>query len=114
MVGNNPGIYRSPEEYAYKKETEKIDVYSMGNVFYLMLTGNEVFHDDSSTSIDEDGVKDKVMEGSRPEIPRAFLDDNNPAVNAIVQAIRMCWIHDAIERPTARDIEKILANVSNI
>jgi len=110
-ISNNGGIYRSPEEYEYKEETEKVDVYSMGNVFYLMLTGNEVFYDDTSSRVDSDKVKDDVMKGSRPKIARAILDDTSPAISAIVEAIRMCWTHDAIERPTARDIEKLLAKV---
>ena len=38
LVGNNPGTFRAPEEYAYKLESEKVDIYSMGNVFYALLT----------------------------------------------------------------------------
>ena len=38
-VGANPGKFRSPEEYSYKEEDEMIDVYSMGNIFYAILTG---------------------------------------------------------------------------
>ena len=36
QVGNNPGKGRSPEEYNYQEETEKVDIYSLGNVFYTM------------------------------------------------------------------------------
>ena len=36
-VDSNPSVYRSPEEYSYKEETEKIDIFSMGNIFYTLL-----------------------------------------------------------------------------
>ena len=38
-VGANPGKSLSPEEYNYREEDEMIDVYSMGNIFYVILTG---------------------------------------------------------------------------
>merc|ERR1712183_339163 len=68
-VGKNGGEYRSPEEYAYEKETEKVDVYSLGNVLYFLLTeGTEAW----------DGIPHKdvykfVMHGRRPRIPPRIL-----------------------------------------
>ena len=29
--------FRAPEEYAYEVENEKVDVYSMGNIFYQLI-----------------------------------------------------------------------------
>merc|ERR1712194_218763 len=37
IAANNPGRRRAPEEYKYESETEKIDVFSMGHIFYTIL-----------------------------------------------------------------------------
>ena len=64
-VRNNPGNFRSPEEYAYEDESEKIDVYSMGNVFYSLLTGQWPFEKLPKSS----KAAHLVKHGHRPEIP---------------------------------------------
>ena len=46
QVGKNPGKNRSPEEYTPKEPlTEKIDIYSLGNVFYMLLQKEYPFND---------------------------------------------------------------------
>jgi hypothetical protein len=105
-VGSNPGKFRAPEEYAYEIETEKIDVYSMGNVFYAILSGLMPF----------EGIKQKkasqyVMEGKRPEIPDEVKESDDIAIQAILAATKACWTHDPKERPPAKKIRDELKSV---
>jgi len=65
VVGANKGKFRSPEEYRYDEESEKVDVYSMGNIFYQLLTGEDPFE-----RLDVDTVRDKVMNGDRPLVSK--------------------------------------------
>jgi len=50
-VSNNPGKYRSPEEYNYKNLTEKIDVYSIGNIMWEILNLSWLFDDVKSKDV---------------------------------------------------------------
>ena len=105
-VGSNPGKFRAAEEYAYEIETEKIDVYSMGNVFYAILSGLMPF----------EGMKQKkasqyVMEGKRPEIPDEVKESDDIAIQAILAATKACWTLDPKERPPAKKIRDELKSV---
>eukprot|EP00978_Attheya_sp_CCMP212_P016409 scaffold42990_cov56-Attheya_sp.AAC.6 len=102
-VGNNPGNFRAPEEYAYDLESEKVDIYSMGNIFYLMLTKKWPFQ----------GVKDKeiykkVQAGERPKFPKRILESKEPTDIVILKAIVMCWVQNPEKRATAREVSDFL------
>jgi serine/threonine protein kinase len=102
-VGNNPGTFRAPEEYKYDPQTEKVDVYSMGNIFYFILSMKWPFEDMKS----DDGQK-RIIDGERPELPSAVRKSHDPAIMAIVEAIQGCWIQDPKERATAADVSNAL------
>ena len=36
-VAKNGGIWRSPEEFKYERETHKVDIFSLGNVLFFLL-----------------------------------------------------------------------------
>eukprot|EP00584_Thalassiosira_punctigera_P024290 CAMPEP_0172568646 /NCGR_PEP_ID=MMETSP1067-20121228/120637_1 /TAXON_ID=265564 ORGANISM="Thalassiosira punctigera, Strain Tpunct2005C2" /NCGR_SAMPLE_ID=MMETSP1067 /ASSEMBLY_ACC=CAM_ASM_000444 /LENGTH=483 /DNA_ID=CAMNT_0013360293 /DNA_START=65 /DNA_END=1513 /DNA_ORIENTATION=- len=67
QVDNNPAKNRSPEEYAYTVETEKIDIYSMGNIFYSILTDMDPWEETI-----EKKAQEAVMRGERPYVPLAI------------------------------------------
>lgn len=100
-----PGTYRSPEEYIlHSSLSEKIDVYSMGNVFYGLLTELWPFkyiHDDTR-------VKTKIISGERPYIPPELLKSNDPIHSVFLQSIEMCWNQNPSQRPSAIDIANYL------
>ena len=105
-VGNNPGDFRSPEEYAYEGESEKIDVYSMGNIFYAILTGSWPFDED---------VKGKkasrlVKSGVRPTIPEEILNTTDVFQQTLLNATRACWIQEPEKRATARQIQQFIVS----
>lgn len=105
-VGNNPGNWRSPEEYRYDPETEKIDVYSAGHVLYTMLTSQEPFELEGWS---QKKVRTRVMEGDRPHISNSmYRNSDDTKIKELVRAIDLCWEQDPQERPTAREIVKLL------
>ena len=103
-VGNNPGSFRSPEEYKYDEFlTEKIDVYSMGNVFYVILTELWPFGD-----LDTAKAQEKVSAGERPGAPMEIMNSTDKATQTLISAIQKCWVQDVAKRATADEIVAFL------
>lgn len=115
--------WRSPEEQvdmngeSNKRLTEKIDVYALGNVFFRFIAGTGPWkktqwrQDGKLTQADKDKIALlKMEEGGTPPLPAGVkeLKEKDPAVNALFQAMRMCYRHDPRERPSARDIVEYL------
>jgi len=91
--------FRAPEEYNYEEEDEKIDIFSMGNIFYSIISGDMPF----------EGVKEKeaiqmVKDGERPKIPKEALKSDDIAIKTIVSVIKKCWKQNPKDRPSASSI----------
>mmetsp|Transcript_42420 Transcript_42420/g.47915 ORF Transcript_42420/g.47915 Transcript_42420/m.47915 type:complete len:567 (-) Transcript_42420:88-1788(-) len=104
-VGNNPGSFRSPEEYQYVPQTEKVDVYSFGNVLYSVLTGGYPFEKEKSKK-----AQKRIQAGERPEIPISIRNSTNPFDQTMLKAIDMCWIQDPKKRASARQIQEFITS----
>jgi serine/threonine protein kinase len=102
-VPKNGGSWRAPEEYAYEEESEKVDVYSLGNVLYFLLTKTDPWVEFRSKTIYEN-----VMEGKRPEIPKEILESDSIYDRHMIQAIKMAWTHDQYKRPGALEVAQRL------
>lgn len=102
-VGKNPGKYRSPEEYRYEPQDEKVDVYSVGNVLYGLLTGLFPFAD-----VKTKRAQKEVANGGRPPIPDAVLSSNDPVDKLLHRAVEACFVHDPVARPSARAVADLL------
>jgi len=100
FIPKSPGRCRSPEEYYYEPLTEKIDVYSLGNVLYTILTRRVPFHKKSTNE-----AIDLVKDGKKPHIP---LEKDGPENAAIIEAIHMCWTKDPKDRSSAREVDLFL------
>eukprot|EP00978_Attheya_sp_CCMP212_P016408 scaffold42990_cov56-Attheya_sp.AAC.5 len=107
-VGKNGGRNRSPEEYLYVEETEKVDIYSLGNIFYFLLVGERVY-----SELHNEEVYDLVKRGERAPIPSKFTTSDDPVYKAIIKAIKMCWIQDPEDRATSKEVAKYLTAASN-
>lgn len=92
---------RSPEEYAYKRQTEKVDVYSMGNIFYSILTLNYPFEGKKSKE-----VYQRIADGERPLIAESIRNSTDPYDRTMLEVIEMCWRQDPTERATARQVQQ--------
>lgn len=105
-VGKNPGKFRSPEEYAYDKQTEKVDVYSLGNVLYTILVQHHVWE-----ALTTKEAQKMVKKGHVPPIPEDLLqkarqEDKN--LGAILKAMAMCHETDPYKRASARSVAEVL------
>ncbi|KAL7574658.1 hypothetical protein ACA910_003005 [Epithemia clementina (nom. ined.)] len=96
----NRGTNRSPEEYRYKPQTEKVDIYSLGNIFYMLMSRNWPFEDaDTKESIKF------VKKGGRPSLPPEIRKSKNPIHLILMEAMEMCHVQDPKKRATAREVE---------
>mmetsp|Transcript_23724 Transcript_23724/g.67003 ORF Transcript_23724/g.67003 Transcript_23724/m.67003 type:complete len:574 (+) Transcript_23724:859-2580(+) len=100
-VGNNPGSFRSPEEYTEPHvQTEKIDVYSLGNIFYGILTSLTPFEDISDSA----DIQKKIRHGKQPPIADKFKNSKDPYIKALLKVIGMCWVQDPKARSSSREV----------
>jgi hypothetical protein len=95
------GMFRAPEENIDAPLTEKIDVFSLGNVFYSVLTGIMVHVNRGSSEAHQ-----RIVEGITEPIADFYYDD--PKTAALAEAIELCWTYDAEERPTIFEIVQFL------
>ncbi|CAM9532917.1 unnamed protein product [Ectocarpus sp. 12 AP-2014] len=89
-ISKGNGVWRSPEEYAGEGLTEKLDIYSLGNIFWSMLGRKPPFARDGK-------YKARVLRGERPKVDPSW----HPA---FVQLFTDMWKRDPRERPTAREV----------
>jgi serine/threonine protein kinase len=99
---------------AFRFDHSQSDVFSLGTSMYLMLSNKWMWEEKKPV----DSMV-KLLEGKRPPLPAGNVTvlknsssadisasaDHAIALQAIVEAIEMCWIHDPMERATARDVE---------
>ncbi len=78
---------------------EKIDVYSLGNVFYSILTGLFVNRDYSISQ-----SHSRIRNGITEEIDVAFFESRSPAEVALVEVIQWCWTFEAEDRPSIFEV----------
>ena len=104
----NPGIQRAPEEIIYSNnQSEKIDIWSMGHILFVILT-NEYSFDENE--IDMEDVQKLIMKGKRPKIPKKFRGrDNHPVDKVLLHAIDMCLVQDWRERYSSVEVRDYLA-----
>jgi len=103
MVKSNKGKFRSPEEYLYHPETEKVDVYSMGNIFWMLLHGKYPF-----ASMTRKATRKAVSKGQRPPFDTAIARSDDEDIQTLIEATRMCWKQKPAERASARDVQLYL------
>lgn len=95
------GMFRAPEENIDAPLTEKIDIFSLGNVFYSVLTGIMVHVSRSS-----DDAHRRIVNGETEPIADFYY--GNPSTAALAEVIELCWTYDADERPTIFEIVRLL------
>ncbi|KAL7535462.1 hypothetical protein ACHAWF_005175 [Thalassiosira exigua] len=95
------GWFRSPEENIDGPLTEKIDVFSLGNVFYQLLTGRWVWE-----GYDSEEYSENIIDGMTMPIPAAY--NGQQASEYLVRAIKACWTYDPEQRPTVFELVSFL------
>jgi len=97
------GSLRAPEEIIDAPLTEKIDVYTVGNVIYSILTGLLVNRDFSISQAHR-----RITHGKTEEIDANYFISRSPAEMALVKVIHWCWTFDANERPSIFQIVEFM------
>jgi len=92
-------VFFSPEEVREEILTEKVDIWSMGGIFFHILTGRKPDH-----GLSEKEMFRNLRVGVGPSIPPEFLNSGDAAVRALVGALRRCHEHDPGRRPTASEV----------
>ena len=101
--------WRAPEEMNTTHTLyvdEKVDVYALGNILFHTLTTHSAHGKQHAERMPE--VRPLVAANVRPEIPAIFRNSIDPNVQAILQAIKLCWRTDPTERGTAEEVAAIL------
>lgn len=109
--------WRAPEEMQVQMKeynnppplTEKVDVYSLGNILWDLLTTHAPWGKMKKERQDE--VRPKVAKGELPKLPPPYdkLSLEDPALKAIKVAMYKCLRLDPQDRPTAGEIAEELA-----
>ena len=77
--------------------------YMMGNIMYYVLTTHWLFEGHT-----RDEAVAKIVNQERSHIPPELLTSEDPAVQAIVWAIKACWSQNPHQRPPSRKISDFL------
>jgi serine/threonine protein kinase len=87
----------------------QIDIYSLGNLFYLLLTDQWPWDDVGSGSADsERTVKKRIIHGERATIPDEIATSSHPVDVVLQKALVMCQEHEPSERATAAQVATFL------
>lgn len=97
--------YLAPEQLTDRTFSTASDVYSLGIIFYEMLTGTFLFRDESLSS-----VFDRILEG-KPVPPRNQADDVLDEVNDLVM---LMLDKDPARRPDAQKVFETLGIYDNL
>lgn len=105
-IGNNPGKNRAPEEYRLQPQSEKVDIYSLGNIFYMLLQEEYPFH-----GMDSEEAQALVMNGHRPSFYLDIWNSTDPVIQALKSIMIQCHEQDPNDRPSAREVEMYLKTI---
>jgi serine/threonine protein kinase len=105
--------WRSPEEAREEQNlTEKVDVFSMGHIFFRMICGHEPWNKlEPGGRPSKEEVNEKVQTGILPFIPDSVMESDDPEVVAILEAMLGCYTFDPSKRPSARKVSRSLDKV---
>jgi hypothetical protein len=102
--------WRSPEEARDEQDlTEKVDIFSMGHIFFRLICGHEPWNKlEPGGRPSKEEINRKVQNGETPFIPDDIRESENPEVIAIRDAMLACYKPNPKDRPSAREIAKTL------
>ena len=82
----------------------------MGNIFYVILTGEWPFE-----KMKDKVAHKKIMHGKRPPVADELKESNDSSVQALLRVISMCWEQNTTKRSTAREVSNFLnAKLKNL
>lgn len=94
-----PGASRSPEEYDLAPLSEKLDVYSAGNVFYGIITGNRPWNDERGKHI-----KAAIQKGDRPQVNETIRNAKGTVDAELTKLLDRVYEPDPVRRASAKEV----------
>lgn len=96
-------LWRSPEEIRNTTYvSEKVDVYSLGNILFQVMTTHQPWtHLEPKGKLTKEEVAELKIKGETPFIPRKYINSTDFATRTLYQAIQACFKNDPNDRPTA-------------
>lgn len=88
---------------------EMVDVYSLGNTLYVLLTGFEP-RGKEHKQLRHDNISIAVANGAMPNFPKTYAESTEPAIIAMRDAITKCWEPDPDKRVDSTHIAQYLYN----
>ena len=98
-IPTSPGYSRSPEEYNNAPLTEKIDIYSAGNILYGIITGKKPWNDERGRH-----VREGIQIGKQPEIDSAIRDAEGTIDAELVKLLDRVYEVDPVKRASAKEV----------
>jgi serine/threonine protein kinase len=112
--------WRAPEEQvdedgeSHKLLDHKIDIYGLGNILFRFAVGSTPWKKPDGSSLTKDEKHElamiKMKEGASPPIPETRLNTEDPALKALLAAIKLCYSFDPKDRPSAEEITRFLGD----
>ena len=108
-IPSAPGKSRSPEEYLYEALDEKLDIYSVGNILYTILTKREAWDGYNGVV-----AQSRIQEGAIPEtVSNAVQDLPNSAQELLVNVTKRAYSFDPKRRFSAKELVDELERILN-
>lgn len=101
-IPSAPGRKRSPEEYNEEKLDEKLDIFSLGNIYYSILTQSEPFEGLSTKEL-----QSYVIKGTKPDFPHFDNDIDIKLKTVTISA----YERDPMKRLSARELLGLLNKI---
>ena len=106
-IPTSPGASRSPEEYDSAPLSEKLDVYSAGNILYGIITGERPWDNQRGKHI-----KSSIQRGDRPEVNETIRNAVGSVDAELTRLLDRAYEGDPVKRASAKEIvlelEKLL------
>jgi len=112
--------WKAPEEQENDEEpepqplivTEKIDIYALGNVFYRLAVLRSPWKRPGAVRLEPHEklqvARLKRINGTLPDVPTNVRESKDPAVQAVLKAMYMCYRFKPSERPNATAVASFL------
>lgn len=107
QIPSAPGGSRSPEEYDLAPLSEKLDVYSAGNILYGIITGKKPWDGEKGKKI-----KTLVQLGERPQVEDSIRNTEGTVDFELVKLLDRVYEADPNKRASASDVVAALERIS--
>lgn len=107
ILKNESINYQAPElfESNFDKYDDSIDIFSLGRLIYLMITGYEPYRypDDPYKICHGYGLQEPILASKHPFLPESISNDFR-------NLLERCWSFNPHDRPTAAEIYNLFLN----